>query len=183
MLYTEHTLPSPREAVQNPSQVSHPAQDPGPPGDAGLLCHIQMWFVMVEPLPSLRNDDETGVVHPQTSKHNPPVWEGMGTEDTKQALSHASINAALQTLCKLSTLCERSWVIPLLKGHLSIVLPDLYHYALRGPILPIIFLATSEVVSLGSSQLCGLFPVGLTCGLNLVLHFKDIQQMVLISLQ
>ena len=67
---------------------------------------------MVVPLPSLRNNDETGVVHPQTSKHNPPVWEGMGTEDTKQAVSHAFIKAAVQTLCKLSTLCDEILLHP-----------------------------------------------------------------------
>ena len=66
---------------------------------------------MVVPLPSLRNNDETGVVHPQTSKHNPPVWEGMGTEDTKQAVSHAFIKAAVQTLCKLSTLCDDAFAL------------------------------------------------------------------------
>lgn len=112
MPYTEHTLPSPREAVQNPSQVLPPAQGPGPPGDAGLLCHVQMWFLMAVPLPSLRNNDETGVAHPQTSKHNPPVWEGMQTQNTKQALARAFIKAAVQTLCKLSTLCDEVLVHP-----------------------------------------------------------------------
>ena len=137
---TEHTLPSPREAVQNPSQVSHPAQGPGPPGDAGLLYHIQMWFLMVVPLPSLRNDFETGwSLHRQA---NTTLLSGKGREQKAQGRHWSTIyKSTLSRACVSSPPCVmRSWLIPLLKGHLSIVLPDLYHYPLRGPILSTIFL-------------------------------------------
>lgn len=38
-----------------------------------FCCPRQMRFLMAV-LFLLRNNDETGVAHPQTSKHNPPVW-------------------------------------------------------------------------------------------------------------